>query len=131
VALEVSACTSPWYFFGSGTKILEKLIKNKRMDILDESWKLRGNSDRPKIYIISDSGVLALGKEWEKTKTPWREMRILPGVINASSGFIVYEDRLAILSFENKPFAAVIKSKEVVEVVKVMYQLIWKSLPEK
>ena len=42
--------------------------------------------------------------------------------------FIIFEDKLAVLNFENKPFAAVIKSREVVEVVKVMYQLIWKSL---
>jgi hypothetical protein len=57
-------------------------------------------------------------------------MKILPGVISVGSGFIIYEDKLAILSLENKPFVAVIKSKEVVEVVKLMYQLIWKSLPE-
>ncbi len=128
IALEISACPTSWLFFGSGAKILDKLVKSKRMDILNEAWALRGNPDRPKIYIITDSGVFALGKEWQKTKTPWREMKILPGVISVGTGFIIYEDKLAILNLENKPFAAVIKSKEVVEVVKVMYQLIWKSL---
>lgn len=130
IALEISACPTSWYFFGSGVKILEKLIKSKRMDILHDSWALRDSPRRPKIYIISDSGVFSLGKEWEKTKTPWREVKILPEIISVGSAFIIYEDRLAILSLENKPFVAVIKSKEVVEVVKVMYQLIWKSLPE-
>jgi predicted transcriptional regulator len=128
VALEISASKSSWQFFGSGTKILEKLIRDKRMDILHDSWALRGHPNRPKIYIITDSGVFALGKEWKQTKTPWREMKILPVTIGAGSGFIIYEDKLAILNIEHKPFAAVIKSKEVVEVVKVMFQLIWKSL---
>lgn len=130
VALEISASNSSWYFFGSGEKILEKLIKSKRMDILQDSWALRGHPNRPKIFIITDSGVFSLGKEWGETKTPWREMKILPGTIGSGSGFIIYEDKLVVLSIENKPFAAVIKSKEAVEVVKVMFQLIWKSLPE-
>lgn len=128
VALEVSACPTSWYFFGSGTKTLEKLAKSKRMDILHDSWALRSRADRPKIYLITDPGVFTLGGEWQKTKTPWREMKILPETISAGSGFIIYEDKLAILNLENKPFAAVIKSKEVVAVVKVMFQLIWKSL---
>ena len=100
------------------------------MDIFYEATELRKDADRPKIYLITDSGILKLGGDWAKTKTPWREMKIMPGTINASSGIIVFEDKLMIFSFENKPFAAVIRSKEVVDVVKVMYQLIWKSLPE-
>jgi HTH-type transcriptional regulator, sugar sensing transcriptional regulator len=129
VALEISASKSSWHFFGSGKKILEKLVKSQRMDILHDAWALRGNPDRPKIYIITDEGVFSLGKEWKKIKTPWREMKILPGIIAVGSGLIIYEDKVAILSLENKPFVAVIKSKEVVEVVKVMFRLIWKSLP--
>ena len=130
VMLEVSACKSSWYFFGSGAKILYKLTNLKRLDVLEEAWALRQHEDRPKIFIISDSGVFKLGKGWEKTKTPWREMKILPNMINAGSGFIIYEDKLVVLSLEGKPFVAVIKSKEAVEVVKIMYQLIWKSLPD-
>lgn len=129
ILLEISASKFSWYFFGSGRKILDKFINLERMDILHDAWALRKSPDRAKIYIISDTGVLALGKGWDKTKTPWREIKILPSIINSGSGFIVFEDKLVILSFENKPFAAVIKSKEVVEVVKVMFQLIWKSLP--
>ncbi len=128
VALEIAACKSSWYFFGSSTKILEKLSSLKRMDILNDSWALRDNPSRSKIYIITDKGVHSLGKDWTKAKTEWREMKILPTTINASSGFFIYEDKLLTFSFEGKPFAAVIKSREVVEVVKVMYQLIWKTL---
>ncbi len=128
IALEISACSSSWYAFGSGAKILEKLAKFKRMDILYDSWDIRSSPSRPKIYIITDAGVFSLGKEWEKNKTPWREVKILPGIIGVGSGLIIYEDKVAVLSLENKPFVAVIKSKEVVEVVKVMFQLIWKSL---
>lgn len=129
IALEIAACPSSWYFFGSGKKILEKLIKSKRIDILHEGWALRESPNRSKIYIITDSGVFDLGKEWKKTETPWREVKVLPGTIAVGSGFFIYEEKLAILSLENKPFVAVIKSKEVVEVVKLMYNLIWKSLP--
>jgi sugar-specific transcriptional regulator TrmB len=129
IALEISASRSSWYFFGSGKKILDVFVKSKRMDILHDSWALRENSDRPKIYIITDKGVFDLGKGWEKTKTEWREVKVLSETIKVGSGFIIYEDKLAVLNIENKPFAAVIKSKEVVEVVKVMFQLIWKSLP--
>ncbi|MFA5791467.1 MAG: helix-turn-helix domain-containing protein [Candidatus Paceibacterota bacterium] len=131
IALEVSASLDSWYFFGPSVKVLEKIIKFKRMDILEDSWVLRNNPERPKIYIITDNGIFSLGKEWTKNKTDWREVKILPNTINASSGFIIFEDKLLIFSFENKPFATVIKSKEVVEVVKLMYKLIWKSLPEK
>ncbi len=130
VALEISACRSSWYFFGSGKKILEVLVKSKRMDILHDAWALRENPDRPKIYIITDAGVFDLGKEWKKNKTDWREVKVLSETIKAGSGFIIYENKLAILNLENNPFVAVIKNKEVVEVVKLMFQLIWKSLPE-
>lgn len=128
IALEISASPSPWHFFGSGKKILEVLVKSKRMDILHDSWALREKPDRPKIQLITDSGVFALGKEWKETKNPWREIKILPNVIKSGSGFFIYENKLAVINMENEPFAAVIKSKEVVEVVKLMYQIIWKSL---
>lgn len=130
VALEISACPSSWYFFGSSTKILEKILGAERMDILHDSWALRKDPNRPKIYLISDSGFYSLGGVWEKTKTPWREMRVLPQTINAHSGLFIYEDKIAVISFEHQPFAAIIKSRQVAEVVKIMHTLIWKSLPE-
>jgi len=130
IALEISVSKESWYFFGSSTKVLEKLIKFGRMDVFHEATELRKDFDRPKIYIITDSGILSLGGIWAKTKTQWREMKILPGTINSSSGFFVFEDKLLIFSFENKPFGALIKSKEVVDVVKIMHQLIWRSLPQ-
>ena len=128
VIFEISSCNSSWYFFGSSTKILQKLFKLNAREIIGEAEKLREDPKRPKVYFITDAGVLSLKGEWEKIKTPWREMKILPQTINASSGFVIYEDKVAIISFDNKPFAAVIKSRETVEVMKVMYQLIWKSL---
>ena len=128
VALEISTCPSSWYFFGSSTRIYEKMLAAGRKDILEESWALRRDPNRPKIYLITDSGALSLGPGWEKTKTPWREMKILSETIKARSGLFIYEDKMAVISFGDQPFGAVIRSKEVVEVVKVMYQLIWKSL---
>lgn len=99
-------------------------------EIFEEGEKLRKDPQRPKIFFITDEGILAVKGGWEQTRTPWREMKILPNVINARSAFIIYGDKLAILNFAPNPFATVIKSKEAVEVIKVMYQLIWQSLPE-
>ncbi len=128
VALEIAACTTSWSFFGSGTQILEKIMAAGRMDILTDSWALRQDENRPKIYIITDSGVLSLGDDWKKHKTPWREMKILPQTINAHSGIFIYQDKMAVVSFEKEPFAAIIKSRQVVEIVKVMYTFIWAGL---
>ncbi len=132
VLLDISASQSSWYFFGSTTKVLQSPVRSEILEMIKEGVGLRKKMDpnRPKIYFITDAGILSLKGGFEKMTTSWREMKILPGVINSGSGFIIFEDKLVVLSFENKPFAAVVKSKEVVEVVKVMYQLIWKSLPE-
>lgn len=127
VALEIAACPSSWHAFGSSTRILEKIMKTGRKDILSESWALREGAKRPKIYLITDPGFFSLGKEW-KTNTPWREVKILPQVINSYSGLFIYGDKIAVVSFEDRPFASVIRSKEAVGVIKAMYQLIWNSL---
>ena len=129
MALEASVSPDKWLFFGSSTKVLEKLVKYGRMDIFNDATDLRRGDNRSKISVITDAGILSLGGIWAKTKTPWREMKILPGTIESGSGFIIFEDKLFIFTLENTPFAAVIKSKEVIEVLRVMYQLIWKSLP--
>jgi sugar-specific transcriptional regulator TrmB len=126
--LEVVASKASWYFFGSSAKVLEKLLRQEGKGIIKELEKYRQDSDRKKIYFITDQGILSLGGYWRETKTKWREMKILPNLINSGTGFAIYEDKLAILNFENKPFATIIKSKNVAEVVKLMYQLIWKSL---
>lgn len=128
VALEIAACPSSWSFFGSSTQILKKIMVAGRMDILTDSWVLREDESRPKIYLITDSGALSLGADWKKYKTPWREMKILPQTINAHSGIFIYQDKIAVVSFEKQPFAAIIKSRQVVEVVKVMHKLIWAGL---
>jgi DNA-binding MarR family transcriptional regulator len=130
ILLEITASNSSWHFFGSTTKVLQSPARPEILALIGEGVKIRRGMDpkRPKIYFITDAGILGLKGGFEKMVTPWREMKILPGQINSGSGFIIFEDKLAIINFENKPFAAVIKSKEVVEVVKVMYQLIWRSL---
>lgn len=128
--LEISASKTSWHFFGSSTKVLQKIFGQGEKGIIQEAEKFRQDPNRPKIYLITDKGVLSLGGDWKQTQTKWRNMKILPQEISAGSAFVIFEDNLAIFSFESKPFAAVIKSKEVVEVVKLMYQLIWKSLPD-
>ncbi len=128
VGLEIAACPTSWSFFGSSTQILEKIMEAGRMDILTDGWALREDENRPKIYLITDSGALSLGADWKKYKTPWRELKILPQTISAHSGLFIYQGKIAIVSFEKQPFAAVIKSKQVVEVVNMMHKLIWAGL---
>ncbi|MDE2312031.1 MAG: hypothetical protein KGJ93_03015 [Patescibacteria group bacterium] len=128
VALEIAACPVSWYFFGSGEKILEKLTKLDRKDILAESWALRERESRPKIYLITDTGVLRLGKDWQKLNTPWREVKIVPKLIEQESGLFVCQDKIAIMTFQEQPFAAVVQNRETAEMVRLMLQLIWKSL---
>ena len=127
IFLEVSASKSSWYVFSSTTNVLKKVEKEMK-DLIGEALQFRRDPKRPKIYFITDNGILGLGGAWAKTKTPWREMKILPYTIESSSGVIIYEDKMAIFSFEPKPFGAVIKNKQAVEVVKLMYQMIWKTL---
>lgn len=128
ILLEVSRSSSSWYFFGSSTRVFNSLSQADIAEIFEEGSKFRKDPKRPKIFFITDAGILA--SELKETITPWREMKILPKTINAGSAFIIYEDKLVILNFVSKPFATIIRSKEVMEVLKIMYQLIWKSLPE-
>ncbi len=128
ILLDVSASTSSWYVFGSATKILTQIAHLDLREILEEGEKLRQKSGRPKIYFITDSGILAL-KEFQEYKPERREIKILPLTIKNSSIFIIYQDKLAIINLGTQAMATVIQNREAVEVVKVMYQLIWKSLP--
>lgn len=127
VLLEVAASASSWYVFGSSAKILKQMGHGDLREILEEGEKLREKAGRPKIYFITDSAILAL-KEFQENRPERREIKILPSAIKTGSVFIAYEDKLVIINLGAQPVATVIQSTEAVEVVKVMYQIIWKSL---
>jgi sugar-specific transcriptional regulator TrmB len=128
VLLDISASKRSWYFFGSSTEMIKKLDQRDIKEILEEGTKFRREANSPKIYFITDDGMIKL-KDFSQPELHLREVKILSETIKASSALIISEDQLVILNFSH-PFAAVIKSLEVVEVVKVMYKLIWDGLKQ-
>ncbi|MBI3120008.1 MAG: hypothetical protein HYZ08_00150 [Candidatus Kerfeldbacteria bacterium] len=128
VLLDVSASEHSWYFFGSSTEMLKKMTPQDLEEILEEGIKFRRKARNPKIYFITDGGMIQL-KDFSQPEPSYREVKVLSETIRASSALVISEDRLVILNF-SYPFAAVIKSLEVVEVVKVMYRLVWKGLKQ-
>jgi len=130
VLLDVSGSSTSWYVFGSTTEILKRLANFDLREILEEGEKLRQQSGRPKIFFITDSGILAL-KEFQKYQPERREIKILPRTIKSGTAFIVYQDKLVILDLASQPTATVIQSAGFTEIMKTVYKLIWDSLPEK
>ncbi len=127
VLLDVSASTVSWYVFGSSTKLLKNLPPSDLREILEEGEKLRQQSGRPKIYFVTDEGILAL-KEFKEIILQRREIKIISKEISFGSALILYGNKIAMISTGQKPFASVIESRELAEMVKFMYQFVWKNL---
>lgn len=124
VLLDISASTTSWYFFGSSTELLKQAPFADIREILEEGEAMRQKSGRPKIFFITDSGLLTL-KEFQIHAPERREIKVLPATIKTSSAIIFNANKLVIISLGLKPFAAIIESREVVAVIRVMYRLIW------
>lgn len=127
IIYEVAASKKPSYYFGSTAKFAEKIFRMDGQTVLDEIRKLRTGDDRPMTYFITDSGLPSL-KGFEKLKTPWREVKLWPKTISSGTAMVLNGSRLIIVNIDGTPFATVIESKEVVEVVKIMYQFMWNNL---
>lgn len=125
VLLDIAASKQPWFLFGASWKTIMGMYPNDLKEVLEEGSKLRHQAGLPKIKFISDQSVLAV-PDFKKV-LPSRETKVLSKHINAKSTLIIYEDKLAIFNFSH-PFAAVIKSAEAMEIIKLMYDLIWESL---
>jgi hypothetical protein len=128
VLLDVAASPQSWYLFGSSTEMIKQLAPEDLNEILYEGVKFREMAGSPKIYFITDSGMVNL-KMFAKPQPHLREVKVLPNTIKSGSALIISEDKIVILNYAS-PFAAVIKSKEVTEVVKIMYKLIWEGLKQ-
>lgn len=126
VLLDVSASKYPWYLFGASGQMIKNFDPEDIAEIMEEGSKLRKLAGLPKIKLITDKAIRSLPKFGRQY--PTQEIKILEQGVTASSALIISEDKLVILNF-SQPFAAVIKSVEVVEVLRLMYDLIWKSLP--
>lgn len=125
VLLEISGSTKPWYWFGASREMLKKIAPKDIAEIIEEGDKLRYKAGLPKIKFITDSGILQMPFFRRGVKTS--EIKTLKQNIQANSAFVVFEDKLAVFNF-NAPFVAVIKSREVAEVIRTMYDLMWQKL---
>lgn len=129
VWLDIASSSQSWYFFGSSIALLKKISQDDLREILEEGSKNRRQSGRPKIYFITDQGMIHM-KEFSQPDPKFREVKLLPETIRAGSGLIMSEDKLVLISIE-PTFAVVIQSKKITEMIKIMYKLTWASLGEK
>ena len=123
ILLDISGSTHSWYVFGSSTRLLQNLPFVDLKEILEEGEKMRQKAGRPKIYFMTDGGILQL-KEFQEHRPERREIKIIP-TIKESSVFIIFENKVAIFNFGHNPYAVVVESKEMVEVIRLMYKLLW------
>ena len=94
---------------------------------MDESNKHREKAGRPKTYFITDKGIKDLDT-FKAHKPHIREIKILPNIIKQKSALIIYEDKVVIFSISENTFATVIESREIMGMVKIMFDMLWESL---
>jgi len=61
----------------------------------------------------------------KKFKALGQEVRYLVDVTDLKMDFAIYENKLAIVSLEENPFAVVIKSAELVNSLKIIFEIAW------
>lgn len=125
ILLEISASKDSWFVFGSSAQLFKQIAKKDVKEILEEGDKLRYEANLPKIYLITDESIGSTSQF--KGELSSRELRMLPEVTDLGSALILTKDKLVLLNY-SAPFVVVLKSKEVVDMVKLMYKLIWKQL---
>ncbi|PIR96647.1 MAG: hypothetical protein COT91_05285 [Candidatus Doudnabacteria bacterium CG10_big_fil_rev_8_21_14_0_10_41_10] len=127
ILLDIASSKASWYVFGSATKLLKKLSLKDLREALEEGEVNKHKASSPKIYFITDKDILDL-KEFQKHLPERREIKIVPGEIGVSSAMILYDQKIAMFSFEKNPFVTVIEGKELHEMVKLMYMMVWRSI---
>jgi DNA-binding MarR family transcriptional regulator len=130
VAEEASGYPEPWYYFGSAEGWLKALGAEEMQEFILETRVLRKKVSQPTAYMITDAGYHKI-KLFQKHEPTIRQVRILPQIIKTKSAFVLFGKKLAVVNIGEAPFAAVIESAEIAELVKMMFNIIWKSLPEK
>lgn len=82
---------------------------------------------------LSIRGIVPKNEEWleqaKHNKEEMRDIRYLPDEMTFSPEVNFYDDKMLIASWKEK-MAIIIESKELVELMKLSYELLWKSLPE-
>ena len=123
---DIAACPEPWYFFGSSEEAFNLLGVTGMEELLVDAYRLRKMVGQPKSYFITDEGMLRHPKF--HTRLPHiREMRFFPKPMRMQSIFIAYGNKIAFLVMARPPHAIVIESKEIAEMAKAMYSILWES----
>ncbi len=129
IAEEVPGHPEPWYYFGPIKGWVDALSETKIEELIIETREARIKAGRPTAYMITDEAYKGI-KLFQKNESAARQVKILSNMQNTKSSLMIYGHKLAIISLGAVPFAAVIESEEVAELVKMMFGIIWKSLPE-
>lgn len=79
---------------------------------------------KSRTLISDDPKEIEIGKEFKKNKL---EIRSSPVLKNINMDFTVYGNNLAITSLGEEPFLVLIESEELVNSVKPIFELVWKS----
>ncbi len=119
----------PWHYFGSTEQLIkstsEKLMNEFALEVREKRKKI----NPPVNYIITDGGYYKI-KIFQKFEPQLRQVKIFPPIAKAKSAFVIFGGKLGVLSYDNMPFGAIIESREVAELVKMLFEIIWNSLPE-
>lgn len=127
IILEASEYPEPWYYFGP-IKEWTKAWSEKELDeFVVESRELRKKAGRPTSFLITDAGYNKI-RLFQKNEPNIRQVKILPDLVKSKSAFIIFGKKLAVIGISGVPFGAVIESAEAVELVKMMFMMIWENL---
>ena len=76
-------------------------------------------------HLIPDNPEeIKLGKTFKKAK---QKVKILQGVKQFDMDFTIYENKLAITSLEDEPFLVLIESESLVNSIKPIFEIAWKT----
>jgi len=126
---EASGHPEPWYYFGSAEEFMKAMPPKEAEEFVLETRELRKKAGRPLAKFISDKGYNKI-QLFEKYEPAVRQVRFLPELLITKSALIIYGNKLGVISLGQAPFVSVVESTEIVELLKLMYQIIWANLPE-
>lgn len=110
-------------FFISSFKGIEKHfpggVKRWMKDFETGSTKLIGRN-----LIPDDSLEIEVGKKFQKLN---QKVRVLAGIKQFNMDFTIYGNKLAITSLEDEPFLVLIESEELVNSIRPIFEIAWKS----
>jgi len=95
-------------------------------DIIDSFLK-QGNKQKQIIreLIVQNKETK---KYTEKIKNPQHQYRLLPKKYNIDSDTIIFDNKLALISYTNGAFGILIESPEIVKSQKMAFEIMWNTI---